>query len=230
MSQGALTVSDGSGLSVLAAINALAQRLATMASGTSRPADIAAGELWRETDNPGTGIHSIWLYDGASDVLVAFLDTATHAISLVSTTQSAGDNSTKVATTAWVLAEIANQAASQSEMEAGSSTSKIVTPGRVQFHPSAAKFWVRASTAGVIADSYNVTSVTDTGVGILDITINADFSSSSWLPVAAQLPSGASISVASSVAAGTVRLSCFTTFDGNTADPAIWGVVGFGDR
>lgn len=84
MSQGPLTIADGSGLAVLAAINDALARLATMASGTSRPADIAAGECWRETDNPGGGIHSIWLYDGASDVLLFTLNTSTHAVAYTS--------------------------------------------------------------------------------------------------------------------------------------------------
>lgn len=84
MSQGSLTIADGDGLSVLAAINALGQRLATMASGTSRPSDIAAGEFWRQTNNPGGGVHSIWLYDGASDILFATLNTVSHAIALAS--------------------------------------------------------------------------------------------------------------------------------------------------
>jgi|GEM_PF-3112634 len=78
MSQGSVTIADGSGAAVLAAINASNARFSTMASGTARPSDIGAGELWRETDNPGGGIHSIWLYDGASDVLVGLLDTTTH--------------------------------------------------------------------------------------------------------------------------------------------------------
>lgn len=78
MSQGSLTVADGSGLAVLAAINAALARLATKASGTSRPSDIATGEFWIETDNPGTGVWSLWLYDGASDILVGTIDSSTH--------------------------------------------------------------------------------------------------------------------------------------------------------
>jgi hypothetical protein len=84
MSQGVVTIADGSGLAVLAAINAANARFATMASGTARPSDIGTGELWRETDNPGGGVHSVWLYDGASDVLLFTLDTAAHTIKYTS--------------------------------------------------------------------------------------------------------------------------------------------------
>lgn len=79
MSQGALTIADGSGLAVLAAMNAAFARLATGASGTSRPADIATGEVWIETDNPGTGVWSVWRWDGASDALIGTLNSTTHA-------------------------------------------------------------------------------------------------------------------------------------------------------
>ena len=59
MSQGALTVADGDGASVLAAINAANARLATKASGTARPSDIATYETWIDTDTPGGGIGTL---------------------------------------------------------------------------------------------------------------------------------------------------------------------------
>lgn len=102
MSQGALTVPDGDGASVLAAIAAMSGRLATKASGTSRPSDIATGEHWYETDNPGTGVWSLWEYDGTSDILKGTLNTTTHVWTPIAPTQTHGDNSTKVATTAYV--------------------------------------------------------------------------------------------------------------------------------
>jgi hypothetical protein len=80
MSQGSLTVADGDGGSVLAAINAALARLATKASGTARPSDIATGEFWIETDNPGSGTWSLWLYDGASDILAGTINSTTHAL------------------------------------------------------------------------------------------------------------------------------------------------------
>lgn len=95
MSQGLLATVDDDGAGYIAQVNDALARLATMASGTARPSDVAAGELWRETDNPGAGVHSIWLYDGASDVLVGTLDTVTHAItwsgSLASLLTTQGD-------------------------------------------------------------------------------------------------------------------------------------------
>ena len=72
--------------------------------------------------------------------------------------------------------------ADQTEMEAASSTTVAVTPGRVQYHPGVAKAWVKAdgSTAAVSV-SHNITSTTDTGTGQLTITIATNFSGTSWV-------------------------------------------------
>jgi hypothetical protein len=75
------------------------------------------------------------------------------------------------------LIEIAVQA----ELEAAASTTLAVTPGRQQFHPSAIKAWVEVNmTSGSVASissSYNITSITDNGVGDVTVTIATDFSS-----------------------------------------------------
>jgi hypothetical protein len=95
-------------------------------------------------------------------------------------TPAADDNDTSIATTAYVIGQMATQA----EIETGTSTTKAVTAGRAQFHPSAAKCWGATTGAGVpvlTAGSYNVTSITDTAVGRLTVTIGTDFSSASWV-------------------------------------------------
>jgi len=89
MSQAALITATGSGLAVRTALNAAIARLATGASGVSRPADIATGELWIETDNPGTGVWSVWRWDGAADVLIGLLNSTTHAFTSAGSIASA---------------------------------------------------------------------------------------------------------------------------------------------
>lgn len=63
-------------------------------------------------------------------------------------------------------------AASQAQMEAASVTTVYATPGRTQYHPGVSKAWVLFTTitTTAITASYNVTSLTDNGVG--DTTIN----------------------------------------------------------
>jgi hypothetical protein len=68
--------------------------------------------------------------------------------------------------------------ASQADQEAGTSLVAAVTPGRQHYHPSAVKFWADVVGTGLsINASYNVTSVTDTGAGLLTVNIDVDFSS-----------------------------------------------------
>ena len=78
-------------------------------------------------------------------------------------------------------------AATQADQETGSINTEFVTPGIQQFHPSAAKCWgftIGGGTPVLTAPSYNMTSITDTGVGILTVTIATDFSSANYVAVA----------------------------------------------
>lgn len=73
-------------------------------------------------------------------------------------------------------------AATQAEMEAGTSTTTFVSPGRSQYHPSAAKAWIKFTGEGTIAisASYNTTSITDITTGEYTWTIATDFSGADW--------------------------------------------------
>ena len=57
--------------------------------------------------------------------------------------------------------------ATQADMEGAASLINVVTPGRQHFHPGHPKFWVKCGTTGNILASYGVTTVTDTGVGLV---------------------------------------------------------------
>lgn len=72
----------------------------------------------------------------------------------------------------------------QSEMETGTSTTLAVTPGRQKFHPSSAKGWVKAGITGNIIASFNVTSVTDVGVGRTITNWTVAFSSADYCAIA----------------------------------------------
>lgn len=69
--------------------------------------------------------------------------------------------------------------ATQAEQEAASSTAVATTPGRQQYHPSAAKAWVNFESIGTLAieASYNVSSVTDNAVGDFTVNFTTAFSS-----------------------------------------------------
>ncbi len=71
--------------------------------------------------------------------------------------------------------------ATQAEMEAASSVTSFVTPGRTQNHPGVAKGYVRIDGAGaIVAGDYNVASITDTGTGDRVIVWDVDFSNSNY--------------------------------------------------
>lgn len=133
--------------------------------------------------------------------------------------------------------------ATQAEQEAGTSVLVHVTPGRQHFHLSAAKCFayvtVSGGTPSLNAASYNITSVTDTGTGILTVTIANDFSSAAWIAVATseRTTTGGTetttlvISVRNgSMAAGSIALDAKdVSGSANLVDPAAWHLVGYGD-
>jgi hypothetical protein len=71
-------------------------------------------------------------------------------------------------------------AATQAEMEAASSTTTTVTPGRTVYHPGVAKAWLQFHHATAIDSSYNITSVANTATGHYTITIDTNFSSADY--------------------------------------------------
>ena len=124
-------------------------------------------------------------------------------------------------------------AATQAEMEAASDTTVSATAGRTQYHPGVAKAWGEWDNAGTINVSYNLTSVTDTGVGDHTVVIATDFSTANWAAVV----TGASANVVANVAgkaAGTANIvgsSLLTDPPPPAAlDLSVWNFVGFGDQ
>ena len=86
MSQGVIPLSAaGSGAAVRSKINAALQRLQTKGSGTARPSDIAAYEDWVDTDTPGAGVVTWYVWDGTADIPLATYNTSTHAVDWLGT-------------------------------------------------------------------------------------------------------------------------------------------------
>lgn len=95
--------------------------------------------------------------------------------------------------------------ATQAEMEAGSSTTTVVTPGRQHYHPSACKAWGKAPGAGTsLTVNYNITSVSDTGTGRLGVNIGTDFSSANY-SIGAQLERSVTALTATGVEDSAIR-------------------------
>ena len=129
--------------------------------------------------------------------------------------------------------------ATQANQETGTAVTLVVTPGRQQFHPSAAKGWVKANATGGSAASYNLASLTDTGTGQVTITWNVDFSGIEYgIAVTTQNdPSTTATTLVAAVdntgsapAAGTTRIDVNRVSDGALTDPTYAYCVVFGDQ
>lgn len=76
------------------------------------------------------------------------------------------------------------QIATQSVMEAGTSTTQAVTPGRQHFHPSASKAWIKfngtSTSIGTGDASQNMSAVTDNGAGDWTMNFTVPFSSGNY--------------------------------------------------
>lgn len=158
-------------------------------------------------------------------------DTASaHAASAIANTPAGTISATTVQAAIDELAtekQAAISAATQAEQEAGSSTAVYVTPYRQQFHPSAAKVWIKCNAAGAIQASYNVASITDAGPGVVTVTIATDFSSASYAAVA-QASGPGEIGIASQ-AAGSFDLMGYSSA-GSAQDMTNYYAVAFGDQ
>lgn len=147
---------------------------------------------------------------------------------------------------AWVVETATNsfagtiKTASQAVQETATATDTAVTPATQQFHPSAPKWWLKATVSGgtpTVVQSYNNTSITDNGDGNLIATIGTDFSNANWAcisncqgPISAQ---GRAVWVVDSgQTAGTVNMVCITLGSSSPAqtDPSAWYLSGLGDQ
>jgi hypothetical protein len=131
--------------------------------------------------------------------------------------------------------------ATQAEMETATSVALAVSPGNQHFHPGHPKAWLSCGVAGDIQQSYNITGLVDSAVGLVTITIATDFGAAtycivnsveatmtgSWLVASAR---ETHVRVATR-AAGSVALDCID----NTAtanllkDPTTYHAAMFGD-
>lgn len=100
------------------------------------------------------------------------------------------------------------------------------------------RFWVKAGVTGNILSSFNVTSLTDTGAGVLTVTIATDFASGDWACGVSVENADATIDAVAdllvsfianaSLAAGSVQLLCAVPNGTAASDPVTWHVWGLG--
>jgi hypothetical protein len=126
----------------------------------------------------------------------------------------------------------AGTAGTQADQESASSTLVYVSPGRQQYHPSSCKAWGKCTQSGTMTlnAGYNVSSVTDSGVGWTVWNYTVAFSSASY---------GVSTGTENTLAQydrtviSTMATSSVTQFSLNNANTLQDGVIyfsAFGDQ
>ncbi len=202
--------------------------------------------------SPANGRHAILEFDGALTIThnatTLSLPGAANVVTAAGTRMALVQDSSDNVHVLWVTH--ATNIATQAQMETGTETGHYqVVPGRVQYHPGVAKFWVRATgNSTTMTGSHNMTSWADTGTGIATATIATDFSgATTWAclvsvertatTVTSDFMRRATIRTAT-LAAGTVAVECYDEAtdsagggnDPEVKDPDSWHVVGFGDQ
>jgi hypothetical protein len=121
--------------------------------------------------------------------------------------------------------------ATQANQETATSTTTIVTPGRQQFHPSAAKAWIQCNNSGAIAGSYNVASIADTGTGVVTVTLTTAFSSTNYSVCGTGNGGGGGLFNAAGITSASVfTLLAFNSVTQTAQDSGVYFGVAFGDQ
>lgn len=198
--------------------NVLASGRGLVISSTSAPSNTNC--LWNDTGNNILKAYISGAWTSSAD--------GTMLANLASTPAGAG------------VLPVANGgavAATQAEMEAGSSTTAVVTPGRQQFHPSAAKCWAKFNGTGTpaMAVSYNMdASITDNGTGDYTLSFTTDFSTADYafsiFARDASVPVSAFVETTLTLAAGTIRFTVNRRDNGAAIDCAVICFIAFGDQ
>jgi hypothetical protein len=160
----------------------------------------------------GLGVKNIKKADGTTDLDAGDLPASQDSLIIYDGTNFRVYVTTSVST------------ATQADMETATSTTAYVTPGRQQYHPSAAKAFVNfdGTATGTLRTTYNVSSVTDNGVGDYTINFTTSFSSVNYV---GQISAGKETSGFSSQtpapANAAVTASAFRFGVGNSAGTAV---------
>jgi Protein of unknown function (DUF2793) len=145
---------------------------------------------------------------------------------------AADDRNYQFVNSAWVAQPLSTPA-TQTTMEAATAGTPV-TADMQQFHPSAPKVWGQVTVSGgtpTMNGSYNMTSITDAGVGLLTITIATDFSSAAWAAAASIVDTTVQQTIRlSTQSAGATQAACEAVSGGSLRDPGGYFWSGMGDQ
>ena len=178
-----------------------------------------------------TSVNKLTLTAPATSATLTVADGATlataGAFSLTLTATAATNVTLPTTGTLLSTADVATQA----EQETATSTTTLVTPGRQQFHPSAAKAWIQCNNNGAIAGSYNVASIADTGTGVVTVTLTTAFSSTNYCVLGTGNGGGGGLFNGANITSASVfTLLAFNSLTQTAQDSGVYFGAAFGDQ
>ena len=158
----------------------------------------------------------------------------TSGIATIVTPAVAGTPTLTLPTATGTLISTAD-AATQANQETATSTTTFVSPGRQQYHPSAAKAWVKVGVSADVQQSYGVSATTDVGTGRVGVSFTTGFSAATYAAIPQSQAANQSAILASVDNSGTQStsrcdLQCITSTTGANTDPVYWHCSFFGDQ
>ena len=133
--------------------------------------------------------------------------------------------------------------ASQAEMQGATATDRYVTPNAMTWHPGVCKAWGKHAVSGAVPQmtaTWNVTSVTDSGVSRVTPVIATDFSSANYSIQATAEAATTTYSATTTCLICVIRnatpsvtqftLDLLEIDIGQATDPAAWYWSAFGDQ
>ena len=117
--------------------------------------------------------------------------------------------------------QLEKRASTQTEQEAGTSATVLVTPARQQYHPSSAKAWIYFDGTGTpaIHASYNVSSLSDNAVGNYSVNFTVAFSSQNYCAVGSSRAGGGSQNITTCNRDSALSASSFNVYTVNPSTP-----------
>ena len=193
-------------------------------TGNLLQSNTSAAPTWSTTTYPSTNAINTMLYASSANVMGVIAAAASSV--LVTSAGSVPSLQTSLPTSFY--ADKANQ-------ESGTSLITSVNPAVQQYHPSACKLWGFVTTSAgtpTLVAAYNLTSLTDGGVGVFTVNIDVDFSSAAYSINCAINKNDAANSafiIYYTQAAGSFILNT-SDFNGVTTDPTSFSFGAFGDQ
>lgn len=169
---------------------------------------------------------------GGSNGTIPYQSAAGTTVQLAAGTSGFYLKANGAAAPSWAAVASGLAAASQAEMEAASSSSVAATPQNFKYSPSSAKVWLKCNVTGSIQASLNVSSVTDTGFGVVTVTIDTDFSSADYSISPGVVYDGGNlviVQISNSPSAGSFVIKGFAT-NGTEREGLFWYAACFGDQ